>query len=204
MLIQLSRAFRVARDRCAAAAAAARKASGSRAFLAAVLLVSLLAAGAARASAALLPGYTLLETITVPSDGSSVSSLTSLSSSVAYKLVASGTYEIGGFGADAEYIFPGPFDYFTNGGLNAGDYGIAIDDPTVGGLKLPFWGEYNETHEYIIDFTGLDSTISLNVHDDDYTDNVGSLQVQIFQAVPEPSSMALLALGGVIVTRRRR
>jgi autotransporter-associated beta strand protein len=112
------------------------------------------------------------------------SSALSLSSSITYSLAASGTFEIGGWGADAEYIFRGDDtnDYFTSGGVDAGDYGIAIDDPVVGGLKLPFWGPYNPAHEYVIDWQGADAPISLSYHDDQFGDNVGPLTVKIFQA----------------------
>src|SRR5215204_5347085 len=109
---------------------------------------------AKRADAVSVPGYTLLETISVPTDGSSASSAMSLSSAVAYALAASGTFASGGYGSDAGYIFSGEpsYDYFIFGGLDAGDYGIASDDTTVGGLKSPFWGTYNPDHEYVIDY----------------------------------------------------
>jgi hypothetical protein len=53
-----------------------------------------------------IPGFTLLETITVPVDGSSVVSNTPLDSGVTYRLRASGTFIVGGPGdhtGDAEY-----------------------------------------------------------------------------------------------------
>jgi hypothetical protein len=132
-----------------------------------------------------IPGYTLVETIIVPSDCvTSVVSVTTLADGVTYKLKASGTVVIGGPSpetADAEYLTFGPSDFCIFGGAEACDYGIAINDSVVGGEKFPFWGIFNPDHEYTIDFVGLDAPISLNFHDDFCSDNSGSLTVEIFQ-----------------------
>ncbi len=126
-------------------------------------------------------GFIVIETIAVPSDGSSVTSTSVLSSAGVYRVNASGTITCGGVGdqlGDAEYHdFTNPAD---NNDLNGLDYGISIDHPTVGD-KVTRWGAYTTSHVYEIAFTGLDSTLSANLHDGDYADNVGTLTLRILE-----------------------
>jgi hypothetical protein len=166
-----------------------------------VMMLAFVAFAAVPMRALSIPGYTLLETITVPTNGSTITSSTYLDLGVGYKLAAFGSFGIGGYEADAEYVYNSTsvYDYYVFGGVDTVDYGIAINDPTVGGLKTPYWGPYSSTHEYIIDFTGLGGTIDLKYHDDYYADNNAPLTLQIFGVetpvgVPEGGTTAALLL----------
>lgn len=154
-----------------------------------------------------LPGYTLVETITVPIDGSSVVSTTPLESGVLYKLRASGTFFIGGPGdrmADAEYAdFSNPPSSLLDNcppPFSDVDLGIGINDAQNDSDKFPFWGEFSQTHVYIIDFEGLGAPISLNYHDCFYGDNTGSLTVEIFQPETLPCQACEITAGLVAQT----
>jgi len=169
----------------------------------AALALLLAAPVLASAQVSAIPGYTLLETLSVPTNGGAVQSTNVLLAGVDYKLVAFGSFNIGGFQADAEYIWngfiPGTFDHCVFGGLPVCDYGIAIDDTTVGGFKGIAWGAYSSTHTYQQDYTGTGQTLGFSFHDDNFADNTASLGMQIFAPtapVPEPAS-ALMALAGL-------
>jgi hypothetical protein len=127
------------------------------------------------------PSFVVIETLTVPVDGSSVSSTTILASSDTYRLNASGAITVGGVGdmrGDAEYHdFSNPTD--TNN-LNGQDYGISIDHPVIG-QKVTRWGPYVTSHIYETDFTGRDQTLSANLHDGDYANNIGTLTLKILR-----------------------
>jgi len=128
--------------------------------------------------------FTALETLVVPVDGSSVSSVAVLSSSGTYRLRASGVITCGGVGdqmGDAEYHdFTNPTD---NNSLNGLDYGISIDSPVVG-QKTIHWGAYTPTHVYEVDYVGRDQVVSANLHDGQYTDNSGTFMVTVLQQTP--------------------
>lgn len=141
----------------------ARSRPDLRRLATAAAALAILVGTAREAEATSIPGYDLIDTIVVPTNGTAASSSISLDSGVSYKLRAAGTFVTGsGVFGDAEYLFGvvGPADYCINGGLSYCDYGIAIDDPTVGGLKLPYWGTYDASHQYTIDFVGLGTQLS--------------------------------------------
>jgi hypothetical protein len=142
---------------------------------------------AAQALTYTIPGYVLQETITVPVNGSLVSSTTVLKTGILYKIRASGTSNVGGLGdglGDAEYAnFSNPPSSLQDncGGTPDGvDLGIGIDDSNNDNNKFPLWGNYEPNHVYTIDFAGQGSSISLNYHDCAYNDNSGSLTVEIW------------------------
>ena len=127
----------------------------------------------------------LLETVTVPVDGSPVVSATVLEAGIRYRLRASGTFFIGGPGfADAEYAFNSSLSTIINNcfGLpSETDLGIAINDTVIDNSKLPFWGTFDFAHVYTIDMVGQGARINLNYHDCFYPDNSGSLTVEILR-----------------------
>ena len=134
------------------------------------------------------PGYVLQETIAVPVNGSVVTSSTVLLPGVSYTIRASGTFSVGGNGdglGDAEYANfsdpPGSLQDVCGPGSFGQDLGIGIDDTVNDGRKSPFWGTYSPTHEYAVGATGAGAPIGLNYHDCLYTDNRGSLTVEIFR-----------------------
>jgi hypothetical protein len=162
------------------------------------------------------PGYVLQETITVPLDGSNVTSTTSLVSGKTYLLRASGTANIstptpGNCGlTDAEFArfepdntcsLPGtPAD--STGGY---DLGIGINSPIASNTKGVTWGTtFNTTHQYTVPFTGTGAPISLNFHDNVYNDNSGTLTVEIFApqaanaAIPTLSEWGMILLASLV------
>jgi len=135
-----------------------------------------------------IPGYTRQETITVPMDGSSVSSTFPLDGGAHYKLRASGQAVSGGPGfGDAEYVFDNGLTTVIDrcGGNSDGvDLGIGVNDTQNGNNKLPFWGALNVAHVYVVDFVGQGAPIILNYHDCNYSDNSGSLTVEVWKPIP--------------------
>lgn len=146
-------------------------------------------------------GYTVVETLTVPTNGGSVTSSTILSPGVTYELKASGTFHIGcgdDTGADAEYAdCPGygPIDN-CNADPAGTDLGIGVDDSDVSraGRKQPFWGPFDPSHVYTIDWVGAGAAISLNYHDCFIPDNAGVLTVEILAPQPTDTTPPSIAI----------
>jgi hypothetical protein len=152
------------------------------AFTAGLFATALTASAATPAAPASGPP---LETIVMPTNGTTVVSVHTLQAGSVYRIQASGTFYIGAAlpVGDAEYA-QNPTTHqvelhCSNSPLGVA-LGIAIDDATVGRVKFPYWGRFTSTHVYTIAFVGLGAPISLNYHDCNYADNVGTLTVQIF------------------------
>ncbi len=128
---------------------------------------------------------TLLETKTVPTDGSTVSTTTTLQSGKWYMFKATGTFHIGSPGdglADAEYgNFSNPPSSLIDLTDTGVDFGIGINDTTNDSDKAPFWGGYSPTHTYYAYVQGTGATATLKYHDNNYPDNTGSLTVQVYE-----------------------
>lgn len=129
------------------------------------------------------PGWHVIETISVPCNGTVVTSQTVLQNNVPYRVRASGQCKVDEFLgnpilADAEYqgtIVPRDRD-------NNIDTGIAINDTTLGFNKFPHWGNYTSTHTYQISGPGQGATITLRYHDNAnnaYGNNTGALTIEI-------------------------
>lgn len=151
------------------------------------LTVVLLSAGLAEATNH-PPGYVLQETVIVPVTGSVVSSVTALAPGARYKIRTSGTFTVGGPGdgqGDAEYANftspPASLQDVCGAGTLGEDLGIGVNDTAIDTSKLPHWGAYSSSHEYTVDAPGTGAPIALNYHDCNYTDNSGSLTVEIFR-----------------------
>jgi hypothetical protein len=126
----------------------------------------------------------LLETLTVPADGSLIASVTVLRLGVQYRLVATGSCVEatggGGWSADAEYYWKKSQPQSPSDFANLVDVGLAVDDPLIDAIRTPRWGDYQgEDHTYEVTFTGIDLPISAQFHDDYYPDNDGSLSLEI-------------------------
>jgi hypothetical protein len=125
------------------------------------------------------PSWVAIESLIVPATGAQVLSKTALANGVEYRLRATGTWVIQSNVdppslADAEWWnFSDPT---TGEGL---DVGLAIDDLALDDSKQPDWGPYNSTHEYEVTWTGDGSTISANIHDNNYGNDSGSLTLTI-------------------------
>jgi hypothetical protein len=125
----------------------------------------------------------LLETITVQATGEIETSSTSLAAGVTYRLVASGTCDIGGVPPllDADWNFDSPETIMNDLGDNGlTDVGLGIDDTTIDGDKSPKWGPYRHDHVYTVDFVGQGAPITAEVHDAAFGNNSGTLTLEIY------------------------
>jgi hypothetical protein len=125
--------------------------------------------------------YTMVEELVVPSDGLVVISTTLLQAGVVYRLRASGSYWFNFAGnqrGDAEY-----FGYNSGdptdvvGGI---DIGIAVNDAIIDGTRTPRWGAYTEPHTYEVEWIGDGKTIFVQLHDGNYDNNDGTMDLAIF------------------------
>ena len=121
-------------------------------------------------------------TVTVPTDGTSVSSA-SLTRGVAYKVTVTGTFTIGGAGdqlGDAEYAnFSDPPTSLADKCPDGVDFGLAIDDQKVDAQRSPRWGGYQPDHTYSITYYGGGRPAVFSYQDCDPAGNVGTLAVVI-------------------------
>ena len=124
--------------------------------------------------------WTVIETLTVSCRGGVVTSTTVLLPTVMYELHAKGECTMddqSGSKGDAEYIgynIQSPVD--TIAGV---DEGIAVNATTVGATKQPHWGSYTSTHDYTVPWTGSGAAITLQYFDANYSNNDGSIPVEI-------------------------
>ncbi len=130
------------------------------------------------------PTTTLIETMIIPCSGQVVVSQQTYSSSLNYRVRASGQCKVddvlgGSILADAEYqgtIVPRDKD-------NGIDTGIALYDTTLGPNKNPKWGNYTSTHVYEVTGPGYNVPVTARYHDNAnnaYGNNTGSLTLEIF------------------------
>jgi len=137
----------------------------------------------------------VIQTIAIPTDGTTVSS-TTLASGINYILEVSGFFNVGGGNqADAEYYdFGNPKDF--NGAV---DIGVSVD-------QTPFdWGAYSPTHVYSGVIMGTGVAVDFSYADTEPGDNEDKPLSLTISAVPEPTSLLLLssAVGGLVVFRKR-
>ncbi len=130
--------------------------------------------------------WQLVDTVVVPSDGTTVQSVITPASGWSYFLKASGTYmfwpnQPHGPGtinalADAEYS-QRPIDG------NWEDLPTHILDIAVDGANID-WGTYNGEHVYYYEYTGTGTAASFSIYDNNYADNIGFLTVEIYECDP--------------------
>lgn len=130
-----------------------------------------------------------VDTVEVPSDGSTVSSV-SLDDGVEYLLEASGTYRFANWGpygiADAEWAYrndaykddPLPVHGWTLGELTYPSV-LGLDVLVDGGNV--YWGDYNDAHTYVSPYTGNGNPVSFDIYDSAYGDNSGFITVDIYK-----------------------
>ena len=128
--------------------------------------------------------WSVVETLTVPVDGTVAISATTLQLGGTYRLRASGTFVIStgqGIEADAEYFdFSNPPSSITDAGTSV-DHGLAIDDAVVDSTRNPKWGAFAPTHVYEIDYAATGDSITAQFHDEVPSNNVGSLTLEILE-----------------------
>ncbi len=128
--------------------------------------------------------YQVVESFQVPVNGSAVASTTVLNSGEIYRLRVSGTFIIStgsNLDGDAEYYDFGNLPSSVKDTVPGVDNGIGIDDSIVDSNKTPKWGPFSANHSYMIDFSGKGQTISANLHDGNYSNNAGSLTLEILR-----------------------
>lgn len=160
---------------------------------------------------------TIIETLTVSSNGSTVTSQ-SLLSGIEYTIRASGVYRIGvdprNWYADTEWSqtdggsWNNPVEDHFRGPKNL--------DILINGLEIDWLGTpdatitetsdfsphtFSPTHVYQTYVTGTGSPLAFKIDDTYYHDNSGALQVEI---IPEPTTLLLLGFGGLALLRKHR
>jgi hypothetical protein len=124
--------------------------------------------------------WTLVDELSVPTTGATVMSAFVLQAGVHYRLRASGVFVIQspqGTPSDAEYWnfnVPPPTD-----GVAGVDVGLAVNDLTVDENRTPRWGPYSATHVYEIDWMGNGAALVAQLHDGNYANNTGTLNLAI-------------------------
>lgn len=125
-----------------------------------------------------------LETLIVPCNGQIVVSQLTYSSTLTYRVRASGLCKVDEFFgndvmADAEY-----YSTVVPRDRESGvDVGIGLYDTTLGYDKPPSWGSYNANHVYEVTGPGYDVPVTVRFHDKGnyaYGNNSGSLTIEIF------------------------
>jgi hypothetical protein len=130
------------------------------------------------------PTYQIVETLNVAVNGSATVSSTVLNSGENYRLRVSGTFIIStgnNWEADAEYFDFGNLPGSLQDTVTGVDNGVAVDDSTIDSTRTPRWGAYQADHVYEVDFLGKGATISVNLHDGNYSNNTGSLTLDILR-----------------------
>ena len=126
------------------------------------------------------PVWTTVDTLTVSCLGMTVTSTFVLQTGIMYKLHAFGecvTNTQNGSKGDPEYFgYNVGQTYDTYAGI---DSGIAIDDPTPGATKNPRWGMFSAQHTYEVMWPGAGATVAAKFHSSDYSNNAGTLTLQI-------------------------
>jgi len=127
------------------------------------------------------PSWVAIDTLTVPADGTAITSKVTLQAGVTYLLRASGTYyyDIQRLG-DAEY-FEGTVLGTHFDGESGVDVGLAVNDTLVDMDRTPKWGPYNDTHIYEVEWPGAGTPITAQLHDGQYTINSGALGLLILK-----------------------
>ncbi len=144
------------------------------------------AAAGALASEPIPPSYELVDTVSVPPDGSIAMSTKVLTEGVAYVLVALGTDPGAG---DAEYDAAGqdrcgpemtPTDLGVVVSMGIPVSPIPVSPASYLNDKLPFWGPFDPGHVYSVAATGRGARLSVSYRDCTYDDNRGGLTVWVF------------------------
>jgi hypothetical protein len=121
-----------------------------------------------------------IETLAIPASGEVIQFTSVLEAGRPYLLRASGTFVIvssSQLRADAEYFrFSDPIEK-----NQTVDVGLAVDDEVVDLERQPFWGAYNPEHVYEVEWLGEGRPIRAMIHDSNYTNNSGELELTILE-----------------------
>lgn len=129
-----------------------------------------------------IPQKELVETLTVPSTAEIAVGTTSLVDGQLYEFKAIGTYIFdnpNNHWADAEWLFTGT-DIIK--GDNWPPHPANVLDLTINGCaNNTDWGDYQDTHIYTLPWTGDGTQVTFTICDTEYSDNSGSLTVEIWK-----------------------
>ncbi len=130
-----------------------------------------------------VPQKELVQSFTVSPTGATFDSVT-LEKDQLYEIIVSGTYTYDPQKdwADAEY-------FLQNGVIKKGDSEYPstpnVLDLSIGSCSTNTdWGMFQNTHVYTTQWTGTGAPLSFCIFDLDYSDNVGSLTVEIWKVTP--------------------
>jgi hypothetical protein len=171
------------------------------------VLIAVLAALMLSQTAVAAPTWVLVDTLTVPATGGSVTSAVTLGAGDNYLFEALGTFDAGAsITADAEYS-SGPTSFAWQDLVEGYEsYGEGLLELRVDGSFVE-WGAFNPNHVYTLAQVGAGSTVAFDIYDTYGANNVGALTVNIYQdVVPAPGAILLSTLGAGLVgwLRRRR
>ena len=162
-----------------------------------------------------------IETLVVSAEYyADLGSSTTLADGAVYYILVEGTYEHANDGqrADGEWnqISTPPSDWVEEEWEGDTEHDLLINNN-----EYDWWGsalsapdpvlDYHtyaphvfsdQHHTYWLPFVGKGDPIRFSIQDIQYNDNEGSLTVSIY--VPEPATLSLLLLGGLLVSRGRR
>jgi hypothetical protein len=152
------------------------------------------------------PTWVLVDTLSVPAAGGTVTSNVTLQAGFNYLIAAAGTFSAGAnITADAEYS-SGPTSYVWQNPVEGYEsYGEGLLDLRVDGAFVD-WGPFNVNHAYTLAVVGTGNKVGFDIYDIYSPNNTGALTVDIYAYVPAPGALILGGLGAGIVgwLRRRR
>ena len=141
-------------------------------------------------------GFASQEVVTVPVNGSVVTTTSPLDKGLSYRVRASGSAVVGGPGlGDAEYFYDQALASAIDrcGDSPTGvDGGLAIDDLANDSAKFPQWGGFASSHVYTVDIIGRGLPINFSYHDCGFSDNSGALSAEIFRPTTLSNGIAQL------------
>lgn len=91
--------------------------------------------------------------------------------------------------ADAKYSVRFPNTHWTDEVQNYESYGSNLLDLQIDGSS-PDWGKYNPDHVYWLPVSGSDAVFSLLINDIYYSNNTGSLHLEIYEVVATTTTVA--------------
>ena len=120
-----------------------------------------------------------------PETGTPITSTIALTTGQKYFIRASSTFNAGdSITADAKYSVQEPNTEWTDIVQSYESWGATLLDLHIDDMA-PDWGEYNENHVYWLTVFGTDTQLTFQIYDIYASNNVGTLDVEIYEVVAE-------------------